>query len=821
MATEIKQDPYVRSLTIVDGDVVRILPPTDSVTYGNPAVTEQSEGLWIGGISGRKLFGNAYDVQEGVYTYKTKIEPFFGITDIDVSDDLPYVSGGTTGDERIRPTRYYKYAISTIYDGVQESLLSTEYEVTQEDTTQSNYGELLDISTKVAKLNISFDLTAEFNFRITGLKVYRSGMVGGEWEDFYCVGNFDLTTTRGGAFTRTDVLFGQRIASGGTGRGYTIYFDHFDNFPTYTIAGAWTGIIPTGSGGTYSSSSYKLFMAFGKKQNQAWGLTNTAFGNNANKLEVGASTIYIKPNDETAYCFVTSPIKDTFGDEPDALFNWYFSGYMVNIQNASVTEVPSLRGSSAFGGEHVAIAYNVPTDDSFSRVYNKQYVTEAPDNQALFVTQARTGVLNQQDLFANQSLTNPYTQDLTKNIVYCTLAPKPEFDDYIVQANNILDGLLIENVVNTEHFDAKFFDVGEIKLERYPLQNVVSIDTIGRFGIMHQNRLILGYITLDYYDRKEKHNDWIAFSEEFSPDVIPVSNVIPLPDDAGTEITGLLSLNDTIIVFKRESIFFINTSNQDPALWRITESKTSIGHHSVYKPIKVRDAIYFVYGDGIYQLTSSALSGDTSKSSIKKISENIDDSLKTFYKNTDKLTKVRLLYDNKENSLMCWIHYDNEVVLSPSGTSLGLAYRFWTFLLDEREWTKQGLYYGILFGSTEDDGSAQLYTQYDQKLYKHDTANELLPTNSELTSNYITLDENRKTNVRELVVRHKSSAPIGVQLIDENNNLILDTTLTESNNKWINERVNVRKRAKNIKIKISSLSSGYVGEIGRLTLEYD
>ena len=151
MAIEIKQDPYVRSLIIVDGDVVRILPPTDSVTYGNPAVTEQSEGLWIGGISGRKLFGNAYDVQEGVYTYKTKIEPFFGITDIDVSDDLPYVSSGSTNaNERIRPARYYKYAISTIYDGVQESMLSREFEVIQTDKNQADFGELLDISENIA-----------------------------------------------------------------------------------------------------------------------------------------------------------------------------------------------------------------------------------------------------------------------------------------------------------------------------------------------------------------------------------------------------------------------------------------------------------------------------------------------------------------------------------------------------------------------------------------------------------------------------------------------------------------------------------------------
>ena len=819
MAIEIKHDPYVRSLIIVDGDVVRILPPTDSVTYGNPAVTEQSEGLWIGGISGRKLFGNAYDVQEGVYTYKTKIEPFFGITDIDVSDDLPYVSSGSTNaNERIRPARYYKYAISTIYDGVQESMLSREFEVIQTDKNQADFGELLDISEKIAKLNISFDITATFNFRITGLKVYRSGMIGGVWEDFYCVGNFDLTTSRAGAYDRTHVLLGQTLAIGNQSSDQTIYLDYFENFPSYTINGGWGGIIPTGSGSTFTTSNYLFYIAFGRTQNEAWGLSNTGFGNNANKLRV--TGMYINSTTNTAYFTSTDSIKDTFGSEPDALFDMYFSGYMQSLVGTSITELQVFRGQGSFGGEHVAIAYNVPTDDSFSRVYNKQYVTESPDHQALFVTKARTGSLKQPQLFSEQT-TNSHTQDLAKNIVYTTLEPKPQFNDSIMQANNILDGLLIQNVTNTEHFLANFFDVGEIKLERYPLQNVVSIDTIGRFGIMHQNRLILGYITLDYYDKKEKHNDWIAFSEEFSPDVIPVSNVIPLPDDAGTEITGLLSLNDTIIVFKRESIFFINTSNQDPALWRITESKTSIGHHSVYKPIKVRDAIYFVYGDGIYELTSSALSGDTSKSSIRKISENIDDSLKTFYKNTDKLTKVRLLYDNKENSLMCWIPYDNELVLSPSGTTLGLAYRFWTFLLNEREWTKQGLYYGILFGSTEDDGSAQLYTQYNQKLYKHDTANELLPTNSEFTSNYITLDENRKTNVRELVVRHKSSAPIGVQLIDENDNLILDTTLTESNNKWINERVNVRKRAKNIKIKISSLSSGYVGEIGRLTLEYD
>ena len=293
MPIDVRQDPFIRSLTIVDGDVVRILPPTDSVTFGNPAVTEQSDGLWIGGISGRKLFGNAYDVQEGVYTYKTRIEPFFGITSIDVSDDLPYVSNASAGDERIRPTRYYKYAISTIYDGVQESMLSTEYEVIQEDTTASDYQELLDISEKTAKLNISFDITNEFNFRITGLKVYRSGMIGGEWEDFYCVVNFDLTTTRGGAFTRTDVLFGQRPNSTGTGRKRAVYLDYFDNFPSFTSTGSWSGIISDGSGGTFQSSTHKLFFAFGRRQEDAWGLSNTGFGNNPNKLEVITTGLFM------------------------------------------------------------------------------------------------------------------------------------------------------------------------------------------------------------------------------------------------------------------------------------------------------------------------------------------------------------------------------------------------------------------------------------------------------------------------------------------------------------------------------------------------
>ena len=138
---------------------IRFLPGNVSKADG----TNESKGIWIGYIN-RTLFDGIYTPTAKFYDFDATPErPDF---DIYFANEFAYTGSGSTVG-----TDYY-YRFSYVYDGNQESLLSDI--VYYWDVSAINKANYISIILKSA--------TITPNFRITGLKVYRSTSLDGTYE---------------------------------------------------------------------------------------------------------------------------------------------------------------------------------------------------------------------------------------------------------------------------------------------------------------------------------------------------------------------------------------------------------------------------------------------------------------------------------------------------------------------------------------------------------------------------------------------------------------------------------------------------------------
>tara|TARA_R100001530_G_scaffold3566_1_gene5165 strand:- start:1747 stop:7200 length:5454 start_codon:yes stop_codon:yes gene_type:complete len=120
---------------------------------------------WFGWID-RKLFDEV-QIEPMFYFFSNAIDPAFKIGS----------TGVTQTGQVVHDTDSLKYAVSTVYDSVAESLLSDEHSfIGHEDGDR-------DIAQCRLHMTIPVDLNT-MNKRITGLRVYRSGRYAGHWEPY-------------------------------------------------------------------------------------------------------------------------------------------------------------------------------------------------------------------------------------------------------------------------------------------------------------------------------------------------------------------------------------------------------------------------------------------------------------------------------------------------------------------------------------------------------------------------------------------------------------------------------------------------------------
>ena len=137
-----------RNPIIVSGDTIRFLTGNVGEISGN-----ESKELWLGYID-RSLFNNTISASANWYVYTNRLMNPFTFSDFQLYG---------TGDS-LRPGSSVKYNLTTVYDGVQETLFDKSKELILTETNVNN---------SIVELSIVFDALL-LNKRITGINVYRA-----------------------------------------------------------------------------------------------------------------------------------------------------------------------------------------------------------------------------------------------------------------------------------------------------------------------------------------------------------------------------------------------------------------------------------------------------------------------------------------------------------------------------------------------------------------------------------------------------------------------------------------------------------------------
>ena len=161
-----------------------------------------------------------------------------------------------------------------------------------------------------------------------------------------------------------------------------------------------------------------------------------------------------------------------------------------------------------------------------------------------------------------------------------------------------------------------------------------------------------------------EHPSRLYFSKIANPFSYPQSNWIDIGGDDGDRIMALVPLADTLLVFKRNSLYAVG--GEDAATWQVRyiADKGTVATRSA---ISIRGSVYFLSYDGFYRTTGS---------SVEKISYAIDN---LFIKETEAtLRDTTALHVPLVNSLYFNIYQDYE----PND---GVT---WILNLDTGAWTR-------------------------------------------------------------------------------------------------------------------------------------
>lgn len=161
-----------------------------------------------------------------------------------------------------------------------------------------------------------------------------------------------------------------------------------------------------------------------------------------------------------------------------------------------------------------------------------------------------------------------------------------------------------------------------------------------------------------------RHPSRLYFSKMANSYSYPQNNWIDIGGDDGDRIMAIIPLADTLLIFKRRSLYAL--VGEDSATWQV-RYVTGSGTISKRSVISVRDSIYFLSYDGFYK---------TNGSSVEKISYAIDN---LFIDETeDTLKNTTALHVPLVNSL-----YFN--IYKPYAPNNGVT---WIFNLDTGAWSR-------------------------------------------------------------------------------------------------------------------------------------
>jgi len=197
-------------------------------------------------------------------------------------------------------------------------------------------------------------------------------------------------------------------------------------------------------------------------------------------------------------------------------------------------------------------------------------------------------------------------------------------------------------------------------------QDEPAID-FGSTGLGYQTSVISNsrafVSNLFYYDSsgnlKASMGDAILYSPPNKVDTFPTSNRLDIAEGDGDEFTCLMESGGKLLAFKESSLYIVDTTNPNPAGWRLENKLSGLGVPATCSAVRVENGVAFVnyHGCWIYQNNqlTDLISGKISVSQWQNFIGDPDNEPNVGY---DSISKKLIIAHNNQNVSKYMRFYD-------------------------------------------------------------------------------------------------------------------------------------------------------------------
>lgn len=352
---------------------------------------------------------------------------------------------------------------------------------------------------------------------------------------------------------------------------------------------------------------------------------------------------------------------------------------------------------------------------------------------------------------------------------------------------------------DSNNADYMFFDTGLSEGAEHPLAGEVSIKVNGRFARLIGNRIWKANLVLDPGgDKEEVHEDWASYSPLLQNDVNPVSNIFTLPDLEGGPCTGLVDIVGNPVFFKPHAFTLINITDSPgtPSSWHPKQSPHNIGNIAEEGCLEALGKVYFVYYDGIYQITPSAFVEGAIETEKLKISWPIDN---IFNAMTDEQKEaVKAEYNQRRG----------EVIFTITFTKQSTDYhQKWAFNISTGGWRELGTERKFDLMALDEKANVMVFDDDTDKVYSLAIADS--DARSTLRIPVFRVTDDRPRPIRWVYVTYVCASDQALRLYTEHSIEPLEEFLLPATDKIITKRIRINRRAKKASLEITEDFSGY------------
>lgn len=569
----------------------------------------------------RNFFSGSYTVDEFVFQDALLSHP--------PADDIVFESllvSASVAGLAIDTNKLHSYKLSVLYDGIQEIPLTDSFKSLS--TSISNRMAQIKITIPSGSTGTAPNKTYEFNPRITGIKIYREIESAGT---FFHIGTIPINTSS----SNTNTLITATNSNYKVGRA-AVYADSLIG-----NTGIISGIFGSFDCGTAESNTVDVnidyFICKKSSATNVSAIMSNGFPIFSTAPASGGSTVSATPGADSNFTTrLGKGIINIVGSIPGGADDFFNEEFTI----ARIVTVTENQASTTLNSSVDLLNGSCHTNALI--FHNKN------NNERIGVGQWNGGILV-------HSSSHLLIQGSVGKAVYLTGSTTAFSSNVSVHKSYV-------ETFSSNTATYYFYDYGLTSGAPQPYVNDLKVKVHYKYSQMMGNRLFVGNVRLDPGDDNEDHPDWIIYSEDGMPDVLPIVNYIQIKDQQGGYIVGLNKILDSLVVFMSRGTFRLDVgSTGDPSDYMLMESDKNIGCVASKSIVSAKDNLFFCARDNVYQITPDFRFNP------------IGDPIKDTYIGTANLENSRIFYDVLRNRLICRF-----------GDGLGVRY---VYNLDNGSWT--------------------------------------------------------------------------------------------------------------------------------------